>query len=309
MTAIPNLYLKWRAFRELADVNDPDNWIGNHVFKTEDGAQRFSKLLRGDLGCSPVIAQDLTRFMNDWIGVARSRAEKGASADGPAVPPLEAADLELPVLSFVTRLLGALGGAATRNLDRAHQALLRDMTLEPPRGHDNPRLVVERFSATRSFGGDVQPSGGTGPLVFEVGKHKGQLAVIAAKGAPVAAYTFFTRDPAPIGKHLWDLSWGETMLWLPAPIVPTLSDGRLLLLRQAEPVNPMPGRFIVTCALVWQKEAIARLDPRGATPSAGIMDEGETSRFLTNLRRLTEDKLRKWTGAVTVAQAEYVVKA
>jgi hypothetical protein len=39
------------------------------------------------------------------------------------------------------------------------------------------------------------------------------------------------------------------------------------------------------------------------------MDEAETSRFLTNLRRLTEDKLRKWTGAVTVAQAEYVVKA
>jgi len=94
-----------------------------------------------------------------------------------------------------------------------------------------------------------------------------------------------------------------------APIVPTLSDGRLLLLRRAEPVNAMPGRFIVTCALVWQKEAIARLDPRGAGPSAGIMDEAETSRFLTNLRRLIEDKLRKWTGAVTVAQAEYVVKA
>ncbi|MGD9881972.1 MAG: hypothetical protein AB7F22_28580 [Reyranella sp.] len=60
-------------------------------------------------------------------------------------------------------------------------------------------------------------SGGAGPMVFEVGKHKEQLAVIAAKGAPVAAYTFFTRDPAPIGKHLWDLSWGETMLWLPLP--------------------------------------------------------------------------------------------
>jgi hypothetical protein len=309
MTAIPNLYLKWRAFRELADVNDPDNWIGNHVFKTDDGAQRFSKLLRGDLGCSPVIAQDLTRFMNDWIGVARSRAATAASDGAGSAPALEPADLELPVLSFVIRLLTALGDAASRHLDRAHQALLRDMTLELPRGQDRPRLVVERFSTSRSFGADVQPSGGSGPLVFEVGKHKGQLAVIAAKGTPMAAYTFFTRDPAPIGKHLWDLSWGEALLWLPAPIVPTLSDGRLLLLRQAEPVNPMPGRFIVTCALVWQKEAIARLDPRGATPPAGIMDEAETSRFLTNLRRLTEDKLKKWTGAVSVAQAEYIVKA
>lgn len=28
------------------------------------------------------------------------------------------------------------------------------MTLELPRGHDNPRLVVERLSATRSFGGE-----------------------------------------------------------------------------------------------------------------------------------------------------------
>lgn len=44
-------------------------------------------------------------------------------------------------------------------------------------------------------------------------------------------------------------------------------------------------------------------------PAGALRVEAETSRFLTNLRRLTEDKLRKWTGAVTVARAEYVVKA
>jgi len=138
MTAMPNLYLKWRAFRELADVNDPDNWIGKELFKTEDGAQRFSKLLRGDLGCSPAIAENLIRFMNDWIGVARSRADKSSkAAASPAT--LAPGDLDLPVLTFVARLIGELQAAAEKNLDRAHQALLADMTLEAPRGDASPQ--------------------------------------------------------------------------------------------------------------------------------------------------------------------------
>jgi len=307
MTAMPNLYLKWRAFRELADVNDPDNWIGKELFKTEDGAQRFSKLLRGDLGCSPAIAENLIRFMNDWIGVARSRADKSSkAAASPAT--LAPGDLDLPVLTFVARLIGELQAAAEKNLDRAHQALLADMTLEAPRGDASPQLLVERFATSRSFA-SVRPSSGEGPIVFEAGKHKGQLAVIGVRGLPVGAYTLFTRDAAPIGKHVWDLSWGEAVMWLPAPTVPKFSDGRLLLLPQAEPVQPAAGRFIVTCALVWQKDAIARLDPRGGAPPPGILDEQETSRFLTNLRRLTEDKFKKWQDAVTVSRAEYIVKA
>jgi hypothetical protein len=305
MTAIHNLYLKWRAFRELADVADPDNWIGNHIFKTSDGAQKFSKLLRGDLGCSTIIAQDLTQFMNEWIAVARSRLPGAPATE--SIPAITPADLELPVLTFVSRLHQTLGQAAAKNLDRAHQALLRDMTLQTPRADASPLLVVEKFAIGRSFA-SAQPSGGDGPIEFEAGKHKGQLAVIAANAAPAAAYTMFTRDPAPIGKRLWELSWGETVLWLPSPSVPKLSDGRLLLMPQAEPVRPAGGRFIVTCALVWQADAIERLDPRGAAPTPGVLDESETSRFLTNLRRITEDKFKKWQGAVTVSSAEYVVR-
>ena len=76
MTAIPNLYLKWRAFRELADVNDPDNWIGKELFKTEDGAQRFSKLLRGDLGCSPAIAgRHVETVLTDGLARANLKRE------------------------------------------------------------------------------------------------------------------------------------------------------------------------------------------------------------------------------------------
>src|SRR5262245_49742294 len=116
MTAIHNLYLKWRAFRELADVADPDNWIGNHIFKTEDGAQKFSKLLRGDLGCSPIIAQDLTRFINEWIAVARSRVPGAEAAKTTVAAPIAPAELSLPVLTFAARLQQALGAAAEKNL-------------------------------------------------------------------------------------------------------------------------------------------------------------------------------------------------
>lgn len=311
MTAIPSLYLKWNAFRELAGLNDKDNWIGNQVFKTEyeSGAQRFSKLLRGDVGCTPKVAESLTQFMNEAIAAARVRSSAGNKPGTRKAPPeLQPADLELPALTFIARVVEQLYGATAETLDRTHRALVGDMTLDPPGGNAGPRLVVERYGADRSFGPDVQPSGGAGPMVFEVGKHKGQLVVIDVNAPPVAAYTLFTRDTAPIGKRMWDLSWGEAVMWLPSPTVPRLSDGRLLLLQKAEPVNPKPGRFIVTCALVWQKDAIGRLDPRGAAPAPGIMDEPETTRFLTNLRRMTEDKFKKWDGAVTVTRAEYLVK-
>lgn len=307
MSAIPNLYLKWRVFRELADVNDPDNWIGSQIFNSPDGAQRFSKVLRGDTGCTPVIAQDLVKFMNEWVAVARDRAGPAEESVSPASLRLTPTDLTLPALSFASRLIEILQGAATPRLDRAHKALLRDMMLEPGMGGSG-RLVVERYAAERSFA-STQPSGGEGPIVFEAGKHKGQLAVLALTERPKATYTFFTRDPSVVGKHLWDLSWGEAMMWLPAPAAPTFSDGRLLLLPQAEPVRPTPGRFIVTCAMVWNGDAIERLDPRGADPRPGILDEEQTSRFLTNLRRMTEDKFKKWQGAVSLSRAEYIVKA
>lgn len=173
-----------------------------------------------------MIAQDLTRFMNEWIGVARSRVPSAEETPVTAIAP---ADLDLPVLTFAARLHQALGAAAEKNLARAHQALLRDMTLQPARGEASPTLVVERLDAGRSFA-SAMPSGGDGPVEFEAGKHKGQLAIIAASGTPAAAYTMFTRDPAPIGKRLWDLSWGEAVLWLASPSQPKLSDGRLLLM-------------------------------------------------------------------------------
>lgn len=157
MTAIHNLYLKWRAFRELADVADPDNWIGNHIFKTEDGAQRFSKLLRGDLGCSPIIAQDPDpvhervdrrgTFARAGRGIGASRRDR-------------AADLELPVLTFAARLHQALGAAAEEPRPRPSRAVARhDPAARAGRGQ--PVLVVERHAAGRSFA-SAMPSRATG---------------------------------------------------------------------------------------------------------------------------------------------------
>jgi hypothetical protein len=142
--------------------------------------------------------------------------------------------------------------------------------------------------------------------MLKVGEHKGQLAVIGAAKRPVAAYTMLIHDPAP--KRLWELSWGETVEWLPSPAKPTMSDGRLLLMPKPEELKPKPGRFIATSVLVWNKDAIEKLDLRGGSPAPGIFDERDTTWFLSNVRDIVDDKRNIWPGAITVASAEYEVE-
>lgn len=302
---IPNLYLKWHVFRGLADLVDTDKDVGLHLFRSESGAESFAKLLRGDIACPSDIADGLSDYMNRRIATLSARA-----GSAPAAPPLTASDLALPTLTFAARLVEAIPDVPPARLDRAHDALIRDMTLAaaaPPPAGTAPRLVVERTAMSRSFGSAVLPSGGAGPLVFTVGRHKGQLAVIGVQGEPVAAYVMFTRDPAPTGRRLWDLAWGETVLWLPSPFRPKRIGERLALMERAEPVNATPGRFHVTAALLWREEARAALDPRPAA-APGALDEAETALFLTRLRRMAEDKRRKWDGAVDVLCCEYLVE-
>lgn len=300
---IPNLYLKWHVFRGLADLVDTDKDVGLHLFRSESGAESFAKLLRGDITCPTDIADALSNYMNRRIATLAARA--GSTA---VVPALSASDLALPTLTFAARLVEAIPDLPPARLDRAHDALIRDMTLSTPAPAGTaPRLVVERTALNRSFGSAVLPSGGAGPLVFTVGRHKGQLAAIGVQGEPLAAYVMFTRDPAPTGRRLWDLAWGETVLWLPSPFRPKRIGERLALMERAEPVNATPGRFHVTAALLWREEAQAALDPR-ATAAPGALDEAETALFLTRLRRMAEDKRRKWDGAVDVLCAEYLVE-
>jgi hypothetical protein len=302
---IPNLYLKWHVFRELVDLVDTDKDVGLHLFRSEGGAEAFAKLLRGDISCPSDIADALTDYMNRRMAAQASKA----AAEEPRLP-LSPSDLARPTLTFAARLVEALPDIPQARRARAHDTLLRDMTLAAPGSgakEQAARLVVERTSMSRTFGSAVLPSGGEGPLVFTAGQHKGQLAVIGVARDPLAAYVMFTRDPAPTGRHLWDLAWGETVLWLPSPFRPKRIGERLALLERAEPVNAVPGRFHVTSALVWQEEALQALDPRPAT-RPGALDEAETALFLTRLRRMVEDKRRKWNGAVQVLSAEYVVE-
>ncbi len=299
---IPNLYIKWHSFVELVDLVDKDTNVGQLLFKDPDGGQPFSKLLRGDLGLTPEIASELVGYMND--NMARRASRQQVSRKASAV--LRAQDLEMPSLEFAAHLVNLAPWVAPERLDRVHKALMRDMTLSLPAHANVHKLAVERFDQERSFG-SFKPSGGAGPTVFESGKHKGQLTVIGAEREPLAAYTMITRDPAPIGKRLWESAWGEAVLWLPSPSRPKLAGGRLLLMPRAEPVQPMPGHFHVTSALVWKEEAQGALDPRNAPLQPGALDEIETALFLTRLRRMANDKRGKWEGAVTVATAEYVV--
>lgn len=302
---IPNLYLKWHAFRELLDLVDTDKDVGLHLFRSDGGAEAFAKLLRGDIACPADIADALVDYMNRRIAT-----QSGPTVTEGARPTLVPSDLALPSLAFAARLVDALPDIPPARRVRAHETLLRDMRLagSAPAGLASaPRLMVERMSMSRTFGSAVLPSGGEGPLVFTAGKHKGQLAVIGVPRDPLAAYVMFTRDPAPTGRLLWDLAWGETVLWLPSPFRPKRIGERLALLERAEPVNAVPGHFHVTAALVWQEAALEALEPR-ATADPGALDEAETALFLTRLRRMADDKRRKWNGAVQVLSADYVVE-
>ena len=77
----------------------------------------------------------------------------------------------------------------------------------------------------------------------------------------------------------------------------------VLIMPEAQSLQPIPGRFIATTVLLWEEGVRAQLDPRGKDARPDALDEAETSRFLTNLRRV----VRKRPEAVTVSSAEYLV--
>jgi hypothetical protein len=72
-----------------------------------------------------------------------------------------------------------------------------------------------------------------------------------------------------------------------------------------QPVRPVPGRFLVTAVMVFDAAAIGRLDPRGSKPAPGALNELETTRFLTNVRRLA----KRIPSPIAVATNEYRVIA
>jgi hypothetical protein len=274
-----------------------DAEIGAQIFgEGRDGAPKFSKLLYGDYGFSTEIATELAAIVNRRLDV--SLRSRGLPSLAETLAP---SDFTLPLYAFIRRIEAAARIEDDEALDRVQEALLGELApgLTPS---GSARLVIEKFAADRSFEGFL-PSGGEGPVIFEAGRHKGRIAVRDVDREPAIAFTLLARDTRPIGRMCWEMNWRDTILWLPSPSRPRFVDGTVLLMAEAAPVQPTPGRFLATTVLLWDEADRALLDPRGADAKPGDLDEEETCRFLTNLRRLQ----RRQPGAVTVSSAEYVV--
>ena len=299
MDAIPNLYLKWRAVREIIGLHQSDAEIAEKIFGENDGAVKFSKLLKGDYGCSPEIATEVIGVINRRLETYR-RAQ-GLEAQGDTT--LSAGDIALPVYDFTRRLVAAAGGkVAPDALERAHRVLLEEMAPRITGTEAGARLKIARYSTDRLFA-PFAPAGGEGPIVFEAGLHLGGLTIEGLMCDPIAAYVLVTRDPAP-QQRLWEMKFGETVQWLPSPFTPVRCDNGHILM-DPEPVRPVPGRFLITAVMVLNDAAMGRLDPRGAAPSPGALNEHETTRFLTNVRRLA----KRTPAQIAVASNEYRVIA
>jgi hypothetical protein len=176
----------------------------------------------------------------------------------------------------------------------------------PAYSASGPRLAIEHFGTGRFFEGAASAS--SGPKIFEIGRHKGQFAVEGMppehlSGKP-KLYALFARDTAMTGKRIWDVPFSEAVRWFPSPFDPVLEGGRLLLMPEPKPVQPVIGHFHLTVAVVLDPAIIGRLDPRGADGASAPLDEEETARFLTNLARLTRSR----SNALAVCSGEYIVR-
>ncbi len=296
MTAVPNLYLKWRAFRVMFPDDRADADFANLILiddEIDTRASKFSKLLKGDVGLKPRVAERLAKTVNDQVAAFRSNHKLSPL---PALA-LSIEDLHRPLYDFIRGLLAATGKVDADKLERIQAALLDLISPWRSKANRAPRLLVERGG--ERFGWEQSDDE---PIEFEVGE-LGRFTVQGLAEAPVAAYVYATRDPSPIGQHLWDLKWRETVMWLPSPFVPGRR-GADIALTEPKEIQPMLGRFLVTAVLVSDEAVQAKLDPRGKNPAHGGLNEEQTSRFLTNLHRLEERNPH----AVAIATNEYFVK-
>jgi len=298
--AVPNLYLKWLAFRELLRPPQSNAEIGTRIWGPDDGPSRFSKLLRGDYGCEAGVASELAEAINKRISVVRAAKQHKQ----PAKHVFKGFDLELPLLEFARLIVTASEVIEPDVLDRSHRALLSEFA--PARSTTGPRLAIEHFGTARFFEGAASAAGG--PTIFEIGRHKGLFAVEGLPPERLAEkpklYALFARDTSMTGKRIWEVPFSEAVRWFPSPFEPVVDSGRLLLMPEPKPVQAVIGHFHLTVAVMLDPTIVGRLDPRGADSASAPLDEEETARFLTNLSRLTRSR----PNALAVCGGEYIVR-
>jgi hypothetical protein len=300
-TAIPNLYLKWLAVRELLNPPQSNAELAARLWGADEGPPKFSKMLRGDYGCEIDVAVELAEVVNKRLLAVR--ALKGQTA--PLQHAFRSSDFDLPVADFVKRIIACAQVIDDGALDHLHRALVAEFAPAPAR-LNGPQLAIERFAGTRFFEG-VQ-SASEGPPVFEIGRHKGQFAVDGLSRellqGEIKAYAFIARDAAQSGARFWDEPFGQNIRWFPSPFSPTTAGDRVLLMPEPKPVQPVVGYFHATTVLAFDESVIRRLDPRGAGAPTQALDEQETARFLTNMSRVVKSHPK----AVTVCSGTYIVQ-
>jgi hypothetical protein len=302
MTAMPNLFLKWRLFRELFAMPRSDREIAIEYWGPNEGPSRFSKMLRGDYGVSADAAAMLAGVINRRIETWRG-ARSGLAAGGLVT----ASDIGLPSAEFVRRLIEAAGGTDADAAERA-QRLAMELLAPQPAPSAQARLLVERYSKARVFA-PFQPAGGAEAVRFDPRTDLGQLVVElpAAPAAPPQIYAMVTRDAITASKRFWELPFSESVWWLPSPFpAAAVEDNRIALMPEPQPVMALPGRYRATAVVVMDPAVLPRLDPRGGageTLAPGQMDEQNTMRFLINLARVAN----RDSAALVCATAEYEI--
>jgi hypothetical protein len=303
MTKIPNLYLKWGVFRKLFPDERPDADFAAAFFpNTANREQAFAKLKYGDTGCRDSTAKTLAYEINEFM--RRYRQGRGilATASNPFSPP----DLFLPVYVFTKRLIEIAGEVAPGQLAAAHAYLIEALTASGEQ-HQGCRLVIKRISIERAFAG-MEPSGSGAPVLFDPARDLGAFSIEEVSDDPAALYVFEIRDPQPgLGKLLWELEWSQTVSWVPSPFQARRTGNVLKITQGPVRIDPAPGRFHLNAVLVLNEQAIEELDPRDfARPAA--LDEFETARFVTNLKRLAKPSTRWPQSPIRVFTNIYDVK-
>ena len=288
MSKMPNLYMKWRLFKDLFDQPKSDAEIAAFVIGGNDPEQKFTRMLYGDRAMSQENADALCEYMNQRLGVFR--LAKGLGNEGATLSTL---DLDRSSNEFAQRLLALTPKAPPEGCLRAHQGLI-DAILG--REGKTATLTVERFGGDKIFINRFRR--GQNPVVFRFGEH-GRIILDDLKRQAVRAYLFLVHDPAP--RHVWDQPWGDTVMWAPSPFAPASSERRTVIMDTAE-VDKVAGRFIVTAVVLFDDKLIKELDPR-KNEAIGELDEQQTARFLTNLRRLEKSGSQDFV----IATAEYQV--